>query len=64
MKALRIGVILGTLASAVMASLWLLDLVPGEQAATALKRVLGVVGVLTAALWVMLMAAGRGKQAG
>jgi hypothetical protein len=63
MKALRIGVILGTVASAAMASLWLLDVVPGEQAAESLKRILGVVGVLTLALWAILLVAGRGRKA-
>lgn len=64
MKLVKVGVILGTLASAVMASLWLLNLVPGEEATESLKRILGVVAILTGALFVIFMVAGRDKPQG
>jgi hypothetical protein len=63
MKALRIGVMLATVASAVVACLWLLDVVSGERAVEALTRVLAVVGVLTVAGWVIAAVAGRGPRA-
>ena len=64
MKIVKVGVILGTIASATMACLWVLDLVPGQQAAESLKRILGVVAILTGALFVIFMVAGREKPQG
>jgi hypothetical protein len=63
MKALRFGAILATLATALLACLWVLDLVSGEQAVEALKRVLAVLGIVTLALWVVLAVSGRGRSA-
>ena len=44
-----------------MACLWLLDLASGDQAVEALKRILGVLGMLTLALWVIVAVSGRGR---
>ncbi len=55
MNVLKVGVILGTLASAAMASLWMLDLVGGEEATRTLARILGVVVILTVALGVIML---------
>lgn len=63
MKLLKGGVILGVLASAAMGCLWLLDLVPGDEASRALQQILGVVAILTVALFVVFLVAGRGKSA-
>jgi hypothetical protein len=63
MKALKFGAILATLATALVACLWLLDLVSGDQAVEALKRVLGVLVVVTLALWAIVAVSGRGTPA-
>ena len=63
MKALKFGAVLATLATALVACLWLLDLVPGDQAVEALKRVLGVLVVVTLALWAVVAVSGRGTSA-
>jgi hypothetical protein len=61
MNVLKVGVILGTLASAAMASLWVLGVVGGEEATETLKRILGVVVILTVALGAILLVTGKGK---
>jgi hypothetical protein len=61
MKVLKLGVILGTLATAVMAAIWVLDLVDGAEATRTLVRILGVVAILTVALGAITLLSGKGK---
>ena len=63
MKAVKFGAILATLATALVACLWILDVVSGDDAVEALKRVLAVLGIVTAALWLVLAVSGRGTRA-
>lgn len=61
MNVLKLGVILGTLATAVMAAMWVLDLVGGGEATRTLVRILGVVAILTVALGAITLLSGKGK---
>lgn len=62
MKALRFGAILATLATTLVACLWILDVVAGDEAVKALKRVLAVLGIVTLALWAVFAVSGRGTR--
>jgi hypothetical protein len=62
MKAVRFGAILATLATALVGCLWILDVVAGDEAVEALKRVLAVLGIVTLALWAVFAVSGRGTR--